>query len=74
MRSYMTSVANKNFAKPRRKYLSNRGARSKPIEIRVADLSPNRGAPVFRGSKVAQLHNLAAVLATLAMSCIVIKT
>ena len=59
------SVANNNFAKLRRKYLSNRSARSKPIKIRVADLSSNRGAPVFRRSKEAQLCGLAVVLATL---------
>ena len=62
------SVANKNFAKPWRIYLSNRGARSKPIEIRVADISQNRGASVFRRfswSKVAQFRGLAVVLATL---------
>ena len=41
------SVANKKVAKPRRNFFSNRGARSKPIEIRVADFSPNRGTPVF---------------------------
>ena len=35
-------VANKQIAKPRRKYPSNRGDRSKPVWIRVADLLPNR--------------------------------
>ena len=44
-----TVLPTKDFARLRRIYLSNRGARSKPIEIRVADISPNRGAPVFRG-------------------------
>ena len=53
----------------------NRGARSKPIEIRVADFSSNRGAPIFQffvvktGSKVAQFRSLAAVLATLPVGC-----
>ena len=63
------------------KMLPNRGTftsqtaatRSKPIEICVADLSPNRGAPVFHGQnrvkiKVAQFRGLAAVLATLIVS------
>ena len=44
----VTSVANRNVAKPRRIYLSNRGAKSKPIEVREADISQNRGATVFR--------------------------
>ena len=64
----MDSVANKNVAKPLRKYHSNRSARSKPIEVRVADIS----LWVKTGSKVAQLRGLAAVLATLDMDTVTI--
>ena len=38
---------------------------TKPVGICVADLLPNLRAPVFCGSKVAQLCGLVAVLATL---------
>ena len=67
------SVANRNFAKPRRIYLSNRSVRSKPIEIRVIDFAKPRRTcfslffVVKTVSKVAQFRGLAAVLATLAI-------
>ena len=64
----LSVIANKNFVKPRRIYLSNRGARSKPIEICVADIRQTVAHPFFvvkTGSKVAQFRGLAMVLATL---------